>query len=133
MLEYCNKQLAGLNQIENEIDSLGFQILAISPDNPTSMMETIKDKDLKYTLLSDASMQYAKKLGIAFKVDDKTIKKYKTFGIDLEKASGENHFQLPAPAVFVIDKKGIIQFSYINPNYKVRLDPTVLLAVLNSM
>ncbi len=130
---YCNKQLGGINAIENEIDSLGFQVLAISPDDSLHLNKTMNKKELKYTLLSNSKMQYAQKMGIAFKVDKKTIKKYKIFGIDLEKASGESHFQLPAPAVFVIDKKGTIQFSYINPNYKIRLEPEILLAVLKSM
>ncbi|MGA9575264.1 MAG: hypothetical protein WBS20_15095, partial [Lysobacterales bacterium] len=50
------------------------------------------------------------------------------YGIDLEKASGENHHVLPAPATFIIGTDGVINFAYINPNYKVRLHPDVLLA-----
>lgn len=130
---YCNSQLSGLNDIQAEIKSLGFQVLAISPDKVANLKETRSEEDLKYNLLSDATMEYARKMGIAFKVDKKTIKKYKMFGINLEKASGESHFQLPAPAVFVVDKKGVIQFSYVNPNYKVRLNPEILLTVLKTM
>ena len=130
---YCNSQLGGLNEIQQEIKALGFQVLAISPDKVLNQKEMKSKEDLKYTLLSDSKMEYARTLGIAFKVDKKTIKKYKMFGINLEKASGESHFQLPAPAVFVVDKKGVIQFSYVNPNYKVRLNPEVLMTVLKTM
>ncbi len=130
---YCNSQLGGINEILDEIDSLEFQVLAISPDKGENLKKTIDKKKLKYTLLSDASMEYARDLGIAFRLKEKTRKKYKLFGIDLEKASGENHYQLPAPAVFVVDEKGVIQFSYVNPNYKVRLKPEILLTVLQNM
>ena len=88
---------------------------------------------LTFTLLSDAKMELARKMGIAFKMNKKTLIKYKTYGINLEKASGEDHFQLPAPAVFVLDKEGTIQMSYVNPNYKVRLNAKALVAVLKSM
>ena len=53
---------------------------------------------------------------------------YEGFGIDLEKASGENHGQLPVPSVFVLDQDGVIQFHYVNPDYRVRIDPDVILA-----
>ena len=70
----------------------------------------------------------AKALGIAFRVDDATVNKYKTaYGIDLEADSGQKHHLLPVPSVFLVGRDGIIQFSYVNPNYKVRIDPAVLL------
>jgi hypothetical protein len=35
---------------------------------------------------------------------------------------------LPAPAVFIVSGKGQILFQYVNPDYKVRLHPEILLA-----
>jgi peroxiredoxin len=130
---YCTRQLGGLNEIQEEIKSLGFQVLAISPDKVTNQNETKSKEDLKYTLLSDVKMEYARTMGIAFKLDEKIKKRYEGYGIDLAETSGENHYQLPVPAVFVVDKKGVIQFSYINPSYDVRLNPEVLLTVLKTM
>ncbi len=130
---YCNTQLSGINEILDDIKELDFQVVAISPDNAEHLKKTIDKEELDYELLSDSKMEYARSLGIAFKMNKKTLKKYKLFGIDLEESSGESHFQLPAPAVFVVDKKGVIQFSYVNPNYKVRLKPEILLSVLRNM
>ncbi len=130
---YCNKQLSGLSEVEEEIKEEGFQIIAVSPDNAEHLQKTVDKEELNYTLLSDAKMELARKMGIAFKMDKKTLKKYKLFGINLEKASGESHFQLPAPAVFILDKEGVIRMSYVNPNYKVRLNANVLLTVIKSM
>lgn len=126
---YCTNQLAGLNEIEEEIDKLGFQVLAISQDDVASINETKEEKDLDYSVVSDPEMEFAQKMGVAYKMDDKTIERYKGYGIDL-KGSG---YQLPAPAVFVVDKEGVIQFTYVNPNYSVRLNPEVLLAVLKNV
>ncbi len=39
---------------------------------------------------------------------------------------------LPVPAAYVIDTDGIIVFGYANPNYKVRVPATVLLAAARS-
>lgn len=72
-------------------------------------------------------MDAAKALEIAFKVDDATLKKYKNYGIDLEKASGEKHNLLPVPSVFIIGKDGKIKFVYTNANYKIRLSSKELM------
>ena len=125
---YCNRQLAGLQQVEGTLKSLGYRILAISPDKPEKLKESVGKNELTYTLLSDSGMAAAKAFGIAFQVDDETLLKLKGYNIDLEAASGEKHHGLPVPAVFIIGQDGLIRFAYANPDYKVRLDIEVLLA-----
>ncbi len=124
---YCNLQLGQLQTIESKLLGLGYQILAISPDRPAKLAESINKHKLTYTLLSDHAMKAAQSFGIAFRVDDATVAKYKGYGIDLEGASGENHHLLPVPSVFIVGTDGVIKFSYANPDYKVRLAPEDLL------
>ena len=112
---------------------LGFQILGICPDRPENLKLTIDKGKLKYRLLSDASMAGARGLGIAFTVDDGTYAKLGKYGIDLEKTSGYKHRQLPVPSVFIIDSGGVIRFSHVNPDYRVRLAPEALLAAAKSV
>ena len=70
-----------------------------------------------------------KKLGIAFKVSDETIEKYKGYKIDLEAASGHDHHLLPVPAVFLIGLDGTILWTYSDPDYTKRLNSSKLLQV----
>jgi len=133
---YCNAQLAQMRNAEKQLLDMGFDVYFISPDKPEALIESLKDqelkKDISYTLLSDPSMKVSQDFGIAFKVADETVEKYKQWGIDLEKSSGYKHHNLPVPATYVIGKNGIIQFQYVNPDYKVRLDPDLLLAAAKS-
>lgn len=125
---FCNMHLSQLQTVESELKALGFQIIAISPDLPEELNKTSVKENLSYTLLSDSSMSLAKVFGIAFKVDDPTLEKYKGYGIDLETASGQNHHLLPVPSVFIVGQDLRVEFSYVNPDYKIRLSPEVLLA-----
>jgi len=118
---YCKLQLAGLQEIEDDLKSMGFRILAVSPDLPEHLRASVDKGSLSYTLLSDSDMEAASAFGIAFRVDDPTVEKYKEFNIDLEAASGRKHHRLPVPAVFVIDQRGIVRFSHAHLDYKVRL------------
>jgi len=54
-------------------------------------------------------------------------------GVDLEAASGNTGHLLPYPSVFIVDKAGIIRFAYVNPDYKVRLDPAKILEAAHAV
>ncbi|AOT06495.1 peroxiredoxin-like family protein [Pseudoalteromonas luteoviolacea] len=125
---YCVRQLNGIQKIESQLAKLDVQIVAISPDSPQSLAKSTIESP-NYMLLSDAELAYSQALGLAYYLDDKTAKAYRNkLGVNFVDLDGKDRVALPVPAVFVIDKKGLIQFQYANPNYKVRLDEQVLLA-----
>ena len=98
------------------------RIVAVSPDRPDRLRETVAEQELGYTLLSDSSARGARAFGIAWRVDTAQVLKLRAFGIDLGEASGEDHHILPVPSVFLVDDIGMIRFRYSNPDYKVRLE-----------
>jgi peroxiredoxin len=124
---YCNLQLSDLRLIKKQAETLGYQIIAISPDRYEELKRTMGKQKLDYTLLSDNKAAALKAFGIGFALDAATIQKYKGYGIDLEKASGETHHALPVPSVFIVDKEGVLQFSYVHPDYAARVPGSVIL------
>lgn len=124
---YCNRHLAALGEIEDELSALGYRIHAVSMDKPEKVQEAAAETDLSYTLYSDAPADAAKAFGLAFKVDSPTYEKLLGYGIDLEAASGQEHHILPVPAVFLIGRDAKIDFRYYNPDYKERLSGEALL------
>ena len=125
---YCNLHLSEMRLVEQQLEEMGFNIWFISIDKPDMLLASLDDPEIGYTVYSDSSLDATRAFGIAFRVDDELNQRYLGYGIDLEKASGENHHVLPAPATYIIGGDGIINFAYVNPNYKVRLHPDVLLA-----
>jgi peroxiredoxin len=120
--------LGQLQGIEPELIELGYQILAVSADRPSSMKATYQEHDFKYKLFSDSAAVAAAAFGIAYYVPDEYVERVKQFNIDIEAASGNKEHILPVPSVFILDYDGMIKFEYVNPNYKVRIHPEVLLA-----
>jgi hypothetical protein len=75
-------------------------------------------------------MDAARALGIAFRVDDETYRTYKEeYDNDLEASAGRTHHQLPVPAVMIVGTDGVLDYVYVNPDYKVRMSPAELVAV----
>ncbi|KZN37159.1 hypothetical protein N480_15300 [Pseudoalteromonas luteoviolacea S2607] len=129
---YCTRQLKGIQAIESQIASLDAQIIAVSPDSPDVLAKSTIESP-NYLLLSDNEMAYAQALGLAYFLDNKTATAYRNkLGVNFVDLDGNDRVALPVPAVFVIDKKGLVQFQYANPNYKVRLDEKVLLAAVTA-
>ena len=124
---YCNKQLAGFASIEAEIMKLGYQIVAISPDDYKNIAPTVKEDKVNYQVYSDAKADLIQKIGIAFKANDKT-KEY-----IMSKTLGETTQALPVPTVMVISTKGEILFENISPNYAKRISSDLILAVLSKL
>jgi peroxiredoxin len=120
---YCSKQLSGLQEIENDLKNLGYQLIAISTDSPENLSKTIRKEKLGYTLLSDADLKAAKKFGIAFK----SPKGYDKF---LPETSGKKNVDklLPVPSVFILNRQGRILFEYINPDITQRLSARLMKA-----
>jgi len=125
---YCNLHLAEMRKAEAELKGMGFDLWFISPDKPELLYESLEQPDIGYVVYSDAKLEAMRALGIAFRLSDEVNAKYLDYGINLEEVSGESHRALPAPSTFLIGTDGLIHFQYTNPDYTVRLHPSVLLA-----
>jgi len=125
---YCNAQLNRLKKIEDKLTDMGYQLLAVSPDSNKSVNEQKKRQKLSYTLLTDNELALSKELGLAFFLDKKTEQKYRNrLGVEFADINGDTRVSLPVPAVYILDKKGMVHFQYVNPSFRTRLDEKVLL------
>jgi peroxiredoxin len=121
---FCNKELKALEDSLKFIIAKGAVVLAVSPEKPENIAKTVEKTKASYSILYDEGLKIMKSYGVSFKVDSLTIVKYKTYGIDFNMANGEvNGANLPIPAVYIIDKKGIITYRYFDADYRKR--PTV--------
>jgi peroxiredoxin len=125
---YCNAHLSDLVTVEEQLRSLGYQIIAISPDRPEELNRMTTEDHLNYLLFSDPQAEAMKNFGVAYRVDDASIANYKKFNVDLERSSGQTHHILPVPAVFIINPAGKIVFVHADPDYKVRMKGAEVLA-----
>jgi len=136
---FCNTYLSDMRHVIPEIRKMGVDVLFLSGDRPELLFASLSQETkediagLDYTLLSDADAQAAIALGIAFKASDRTIDGRKRNNQDIEGSAMLKHSVLPVPAVFAIDRGGVIRFAYTNVDYKVRLPADELLAVAHEI
>ncbi|MBU2112444.1 MAG: AhpC/TSA family protein [Gammaproteobacteria bacterium] len=128
---YCNAQLAALRDITPQLNKLGYQLIAITPDSVASISKSLNDtggQKLNYTLLSDANFVASSAFGLAYYLDDKTAAAYKgKLGSLITTEAGTEKVVLPVPAVYIVNTQGEALFNYVHINYKTRLESELLL------
>lgn len=130
---YCIRHLSALQEIKEDIDMLGYQIVGITPDAFDSLATSSARSESDFELYSDSKIDAISAFGLGWEIDDANYVKYRDgYKMDTEKWTGEKHHVLPVPAIYVISEN-TIQYNYVNPNYSVRLKPETLKAVLETL
>ena len=127
---YCNKQLKALQDSLGFIKEKGATLIAVSPEKPANISKTVEKTTATYSVLFDDGLKIMKGYDVAFSVDTATIEKYKKFGIDFYDANGSNGATLPVPAVYIINKDGIIIFKHFDADYRKRVSVQEILSHL---
>jgi peroxiredoxin len=129
---YCNLQLNHYQQILNKIKEKGASLIAISPQNPDASLGIKEKNNLKFEVLSDIGNIVSRKFTTIFKNDNLPIEAMKNLGLDFDSFYGDDSREIPIPAVFVINQKGIIVFSKTEGgNYRNRVEQSDILDALN--
>ncbi|KAI3336917.1 AhpC-TSA-domain-containing protein [Xylariaceae sp. AK1471] len=123
---FCNIALGFLQKHLPDFQSRGVTLVAITPEFPNNNMTTTEKHALQFPVLTDLHNTYAKKLGILY--DQSSAKDFHgEIGLDLNKRNGEDTWEVPIPATLLVDGKGIVRNTWIEPDFKNRLDPKVAL------
>ncbi len=130
---YCNKELKSLERALPKMEKLGATVLALSPELRAHVKENVKKNSLHFDLLADKDNAVAKLFGVSFELDDKTIDKYDTYGIDVAKHNGTGKHELPIPATYVIDTDGSIAFAFTHEDYTKRAKTKDILKALEAL
>lgn len=129
---YCNMELRGLQKYLPQITELGAKLIAISPETPDNSLSTTEKNELTFEVLSDSGNKVAKEFGLVFELPEELRPIYQSFGIDLPAYNGDESFELPIAATYVIASDGTVIHAFVNPDYTQRLDPEEIINVLNN-
>lgn len=130
---FCTKHLAQWTHHADELKQLGVTFVAISPEKPEELAKTAEKNGLKFRMLCDTSMDAAKGFKLAFDMDEKTVTKYKGYGMDLAKSNAIGAWTLPHPATFVIDTDGVVRYASASKDYTKRADPKEAIEAIRKM
>lgn len=129
---YCNITLHYLQEKLPEFQKAGATLMALTPELPDNSLTTSEKNNLEFNVLSDVGNTIGKAYGVVFTLTDAVAAIYED-GFGLSKKNGDSNNQLPLAATYVIDKNGIIQYAFLDANYRERAEPSEILSALNTL
>ncbi|KIV86668.1 hypothetical protein PV11_02265 [Exophiala sideris] len=130
---FCNLALRAMQKHLDEFKARNVTFVAITPELPDTTLSTTEKNELEFTVLSDVGNKYARELGILFQQPDTLRPIFDKFGHDLKKRNGDDSFALPIPGTLLVDQKGIVRNTFIEPDYTKRLEPSEALRWIDAL
>lgn len=119
-----------MQRILDQIHSLGAELVAISPELPDNSLSMTEKNKINFQVLTDQENAFAHQCGLVFTLAEELRPLYKEWGIDLPVHNGENSYELPLPATYVVDQWSRIVLSFVDTDYTKRLEPEDVLSAL---
>jgi peroxiredoxin len=129
---FCVGQMEAMSFIAAAIEAAGASLVAISPQTEKQAFFMRDQHKLAFPLLVDARNQLARQFGLVYRVPEEQQGLYRSTFVNLPFANGDDSWELPIPATFVIDRDSSILFASANEDYTDRPEPLEILSVVES-
>lgn len=127
---YCDVELRSLVNHYSDIQRAGAELVAISPELPDQSMSYLEKQRIPFHVLSDPGNLVARKFGIVVHLVEALQEVYRGFDFDLVHKNGDLNWNLPIPATYLVNRNGIIEYAYVNPDYTQRMEPAEIIREL---
>jgi peroxiredoxin len=130
---YCNIQLRAYQSVLPQISALGARLVAISPQLPDNSLDTANKNALTFDVLSDVRNEVARSYGLVYSLPEEIRATLRSNNKALPSINGDESWELPVPATYVIARDQHVALAYIEVDYRKRLEPEALLTCLKSL
>jgi peroxiredoxin len=128
---FCVGQMEAMNRIVPQLEQAGASLVAISPQTVQQSFFMHDQHRLRFSLLSDAGNQAARQFGLVYRVPDYQQALYRSVFINLPLANGDESWELPIPATYVVDSDGVVLSAWASEDYSERPEPAEILQSLS--
>jgi peroxiredoxin len=127
---FCVGQMEAMNLILPQIEEAGAALAAISPQTVKQSFFMHDQHKLRFPLLSDAGNQLARQFGLTYRVPPLEEAVYGRAFVNLAFTNGDESWELPIPATYVLDRDGTVLCASANEDYTERPEPADIVSLL---
>ncbi|MGZ3849669.1 MAG: peroxiredoxin-like family protein [Flavisolibacter sp.] len=127
---YCNKELKRFNDSLQLLKDKGATLIAITPEGKEGVDSTVAKTGAVFSIISDEGMRISNDYHVAFTVDERSLNRYKSFGVDLLKTNNQKEAMLDVPAAYIINRDGAVTFRYFNEDFRKQVSVKEILGAL---
>ncbi len=127
---FCVGQMEAMNLIVPQVEQTGATLVAISPQTVKQSYFMRDQHKLRFPLLSDARNNVARQFGLAYRVPVYQLALYERTFVNLPFVNGDDSWELPIPATYILDRDGTVLYAFANEDYTERPEPAEIVSVL---
>jgi peroxiredoxin len=124
---FCCGQMEAMNQIVPAIQEGGASLVAVSPQTVKQSFFMADQHRLRFPLLIDAGNAVARQFRLVYRVPEEQQAIYRRAFINLPFANGDESWELPIPATYILDRDSTILYRSANEDYTERPEPSEIL------
>jgi peroxiredoxin len=129
---FCVGQMEAMNLVLPEIKQAGATLVSISPQTVRQSFFMHDQHKLRFPLLSDSGNEVARQFGLTYRVNEEQQGVYRRAFVNLPFANGDERWELPIPATFILEREGTVLYASANEDYTERPEPREILRVLSA-
>jgi peroxiredoxin len=130
---FCVAQMEAMNLMRPEIEQAGATLAAVSPQTVQQSFFMRDQHKLRFPLLSDAGNNVGRQFGLTYRVPDEQRAIYRRAFVNLPFVNGDDSWELPIPAIYIIDCDGTVLYASASEDYTERPEPEDIVRVLQAM
>jgi peroxiredoxin len=127
---FCVGQMEAMNLILPEIEKTGATLAAVSPQTVKQSFFMRDQHKLRFPLLSDAGNKVARQFGLTYHISDEQRAVYQRAFVNLPLVNGDESWELPIPATYIIHRDGTVLYASANEDYTERPEPGDIVRLL---
>lgn len=112
---------------------LGATLVAVSPQVPERLIEIRGRHNLSFKVASDLNNDLGRRLGILYTADEASQAAQRAKGGFIGDTTGTGTWELPQPAVVVIDHERVVRFVDVSPDWLVRTEADPVLQAVRDI
>src|ERR1700751_4301375 len=124
---FCCGQLEAMSQIVPAIHEAGASLLAISPQTVKQSFFMVDQHRLRFPVLRDAGNAVGRQFRLVYRVPDEQQAIYRRAFINLPFTNGDESWELPIPATYILDRDSTVLYRSANEDYTERAEPAEIL------
>jgi peroxiredoxin len=127
---FCVGQLEAMQQVLIPIQTAGAKLVAISPQTIQQNSFMADQHRLGFPVLSDTGNQVGRQFGLSYRVPEAQQALYRRTFVNLPFVNGDDSWELPIPATYILDRDGSVLFASANADYTERPEPAEIVRFL---
>jgi len=129
---FCVGQMEAMNLIIPQLEHPGASLIAISPQTVKQSFFMHDQHKLRFPLLSDSGNVVARQFRLTYRIPPLQEAVYRRAFVNLPFTNGDDSWELPIPATYVLGRDGMVVYARANEDYTERPEPSEIVSALRS-